>query len=257
MKVILTGRDQKFLETLSDYSLLSTGQIRELIFKNIHKSAAHRRLRKLRKKRIIERIARTDFGEWVWTLGEKGRAHFGVKKLKINRNSLTHDLLCNDVRIKLEELKIARHFKSSFNLREKVSEKTNPRDRTLDQIPDWICMMGFNSGKRLTSIEVELNYKGKRRMDKVFDTYWRKKEIEKIVYFVSTLSMGKKMLELVKEYKSLKGETWFMFVTIDDFLKFEMESNVYFLGGKIKLNKISPVLSPVYGEDRRIEKLGA
>ena len=256
MTLRFTPRDQRLLDTLSEFHLLSTSQITKLIFSNVHQSAIHRRLRKLEKSRLVERLARAESQEWVWCLGLEGRAKYGHKKVKVNKNSLGHDLKCNEVRIKLEQLGLARHFRASFMLREKVSTSISPRDRSLDQIPDWICSMSFNSGKRTTSIEVELNYKGKRRMQKVIETYSAKDEIEKIVYFVSSLSMGKKMLEIVKEYEYKKGKTWFMFITIADFLIYGLDSHVYFLGGKIRLKQTSPVLADVYGQDRRIQNKG-
>jgi len=256
LKIKITKRDQVLLDTLSEFHLLSTKQIRKLVFKNCHESAMFRRLRKLEKGKFIERITRSDQLSWVWSLGVIGREKYGMRKLKLNKNSLTHDLICNDIRIKLEELKVARLFKSSFEVREKLSSGVRPKDRPLDQIPDWICSMSFNSGVNVTSLEVELNYKGKRRMEKVIETYSDKSEIEKIIYFVPTLSMGKKMLEIVKDYEDYHGVTWFLFISIDDFLLHGMNSNVYFLKGKRTLKQISPVLSRVYGQDSKKQSLG-
>ena len=175
----------------------------------------------------------------VWTLGIKGRKRFGlVKKLKLNKNSLNHDLTCSDVRMKLEQLKIATLFRSAFKVREQLTSGISPEDRSLDQIPDWLCSFNFKSAKKITSIEIELNYKGKKRMEKIINTYAYKKEIERIIYFVPTLSMGKKMIQIANEYEFKRGKTWFMFLTLADFFKFNLDAWVYYQGGRLRLNQI-------------------
>ena len=54
--LIITDRDLNFLRTLSSYGILSTGQAHKLCFSSLPKNLMHRRLRKLRRKKIIKAL---------------------------------------------------------------------------------------------------------------------------------------------------------------------------------------------------------
>jgi len=204
-------------------------------------------LRKLEKEKLIERLTRDDRLRWVWSLGRKGRGIYGwSRKLRVNKNNLTHDLLTNDVRFKLEELKCAKRFESSFRIREKVSSNVSPRDRGLDQIPDWICAIDFNTNIKVCALEVELNYKGKRRMEKVFETYSYKESIDRIIYFVPNDSMVKKILDHANDHIEEKGSKWVLVINVFDLLNNGTESKVHYLGGKLSVKKVFSVHRSVH-----------
>ncbi|MEC7277972.1 MAG: hypothetical protein VXV96_16750 [Bdellovibrionota bacterium] len=124
----------------------------------------------------------------------------------VNRNSLIHDLRANELRILLEKLKLGKGFISGFYLRSKMSSGISPCSREKDTIPDWICAIKTRAGVKNVALECELNYKGKRRMEYVFDSYESKKSIHFVWYVVSKLSFRKKILDCFESRERTRGD---------------------------------------------------
>jgi hypothetical protein len=239
----LTLRDQKLLNGLLEYGLLSTKQIQRLYFSSgkdgkIDRRTVLRRLRKLAKLRWIVRHKTSSGGEIIWTLGLKGSkllaSDFYLKG--INRASLYHDLTVSDMRINLEHLKVCSHWKSSHLLRYRINLKKNPYLREPDSIPDWLFSMKLKSRPVTVAMEVELNFKGSRRQSKVFEMYSNKK-IDHIWYIVPNIRFGQKVLKVLREFGRNKS-TWVFFSTIDDIKSDPKMAKVFYLGGQTTLEKL-------------------
>ena len=221
MRVVLTVRDKDILEAILTFGLLTTKQIQRKFFKNVSIKTVQRRLRILEKGNWI----RSTYGvgsEYVWTLKEKGSRALGEDyTLKINRNCLYHDLMCNDIRLTLESMGVDGEWLSSHHLRYLASKEKNPYHRKTDSLPDWL----FCINDKTVAIEIELNLKGKRRMMETVEKYaYKKDDIHNIVYFVPTKRLGEKILKYYSSYRRFEG--WIRICVIDDFLKAPFKAKI-------------------------------
>lgn len=104
--MILQPRDNELLVSLKKFGVLSTPQILKLHFSNVAKTIALRRLRMLEASHFIRRAVSLDDGTNTWTVDYKGKTEMGLEeRLQFsNRNTIKHDVLVNDIRMKLEQL---------------------------------------------------------------------------------------------------------------------------------------------------------
>ncbi len=214
MRVVITERDKNILEAILTFGMLSTRQIQSKFFKDVSIKTVQRRLRILGSGNWI----RSTYGvgaENVWTLKEKGSRVLGEDYcLKINRNCLYHDLMCNDIRLTLEFMGVDGEWLSSHHLRYLASKEKNPYHRHTDSLPDWLFCMH----DKTVAMEIELNLKGKRRMQETVEKYaYKRDDVHNIIYFVPTKRLGEKILKYFSSYRHLEG--WIRVCVIDDFFK--------------------------------------
>ena len=112
-----TERDIFLLEQLESYGVLSTQQIRELIFKGINTRTVLRRLRLLKQRGLIFSSEGLPNGGLAWVLSKKSDSLFkhDIENKIINKNTLQHDVAVSSIRIQLERLKL--DFRSYFKER--------------------------------------------------------------------------------------------------------------------------------------------
>ena len=214
MRTILTRRDKDILEAILTFGMLSTRQIQRKFFQNTSIKTVQRRLRILKNANWIRSVYGVG-SEHVWTLKEKGSRALGEDYcLKINRNSLYHDLMCNEIRLTFEEMGADGEWLSSHHLRYLASKEKNPYQRKEDSLPDWL----FCPKAKTVALEIELHLKGKKRMMETVEKYAGKMDdVYSIIYFVPTKRLGEKILKYFASFKRVEG--WVMVCLIDDFLK--------------------------------------
>ena len=117
-----TERDLILLETLESYGVLSTQQIRELIFKGINTRTVLRRLRLLKQRGFIYSSEGLPNGALAWVLSKRSSGLFkhDLETKIINKNTLQHDVAVSSIRIQLERLKIAESWTSEHILKKEV-----------------------------------------------------------------------------------------------------------------------------------------
>lgn len=240
MKLIITRRDKELLEGLTEYFQLTTKQIRRLYFNNIKTETVLRRLRKLKDKGYLRRFIGGDIGDRIWTLGKKAERVMAqeIKLKAINRNSLGHDLMANELRIHLESEKIGKNYVSGFTLRHKASVEKNPYDRTKDTIPDWIFSIKTKQGVTVIALECEINYKGKHRMVNIFDKYFAKERIHYLWYVVPNEPFKKRILKCFEDVYHRKGKYYLWVSTFDEFFIGKNEISFCTIEGTHKLRNI-------------------
>ena len=203
---MLNNRDKSLVKLLSSFGFLTSEQIKKILFQEVDKRTMLRRLRKLKKKKILNRFESAKGGTVLWSLTPSAVSQIndGFVIKKINRNTLAHDLLVNDVRLKLEQRSIGKGWTSSHYFRFKMSESRKPEERREDTIPDWLVTI---DGK-MVALEVELNFKSKTRMRDIFRLYQNKKSISNLWYFVPSESIRKKILNCAEPYLKYRGRDW-------------------------------------------------
>jgi hypothetical protein len=208
----ITGRDKLLFKKLSEFGFLSTSQINRLVFEGVSKHTVLRRLRKLKRKKLIDFVSSYKSGEKIWSASNKTLRSFGIEPYmkSVNKNSLEHDLLCNEVRMNLERLNYGESWISSHVLKSRANLGKNPYDRGLDSIPDWLVNFNFSKGIRMSALEVELHFKGKRRTQKVFEVYAHRKSTSHIWYMVPNEAFAQKVIECAHSFYHDRSDHWVM-----------------------------------------------
>lgn len=117
--MIITKRDLELLKRLSAYGMLSTNQVRKIIFKSIAVTTVLRRSRILEDKKLIKRIEGLSTTEKLWALTEKGAETADVKLFKRHfaKGFLEHDYKLLSLRIALEDYGVARSWTPEHEIR--------------------------------------------------------------------------------------------------------------------------------------------
>lgn len=211
MKFTLTARDTKILSDLGSFGFLSSHQIHRRIFTSTDKRSMLRRLRTLVDQKILARFLSSKGSEVIWALhsayAKKMGMEFTIKT--INRYCLNHDLAVNDLRIDLEESGIGSNWKSGHYLRFKASQGTALSERLEDTIPDWLVTLNLKGVATVCAIELELNFKGKAKMESIFDLYAKKSKLGVLWYVVPTVDLKNKIQHAARFYLKWIGVSKF------------------------------------------------
>ncbi len=236
----ITGRDKLLFKKLSEFGFLSTSQINRLIFEGVSKHTVLRRLRKLKRKKFIDFVSSYKSGEKIWSASNKTLRSFGIEPYikSVNKNSLEHDLLCNEVRMNLESLNYGESWISSHVLKSRANLGKNPYDRGLDSIPDWLVNLNFKKGICMTALEVELHFKGKRRTEKVFEVYKERKSTHHIWYMVPNERFARKILECADSIYHDRGKHWVLVSLISEVQTDFKNARVFTGGDEFIVNNI-------------------
>lgn len=138
--VRLQPRDVRLFEALAKYGVLSTRQIQKLIFPDIQFTTMMRRLRLLEEDHFIKRgITLTD-QNLTWRLAWRGEQQAGVEipGSFSNRNTIDHDVLINDIRMKLESFNLAKRWRPDFELKSSAFKTERYKSAKERLVPDGI-----------------------------------------------------------------------------------------------------------------------
>src|SRR5665213_2146922 len=139
--MILQERDLKLLGLLIKFGVLSTPQIRALVFPAIAHATVMRRIRLLEEGHYVRRGVTLPDATNTWIIGTKGiqAAGFGHQYHFTNRNGIHHDVLLTDVRISLERLNLGKDWTPEFEMRAlRMRNEGHSRDPSL--IPDGLLI---------------------------------------------------------------------------------------------------------------------
>lgn len=232
----LTQRDNSLLTTLGDYEFLSTRQLLLLAFPKIRKTTALRRLRKLETERLIKRVHGLAGGEFVWCLSINGahRIHRDGCIDRINRNSLEHDVLLNDLRMAFERIKLVTGWRTEQSIRRAASNKKSESREDLN--PDAIASVRTANGVEAVAIELELFAKNSTRYRKTFRQYAYLKQLWAIWYLVPDIALGKR---LAKEWtKATEGRgPQFYFLLVPEVLSPDAPITLHGISGNRIIQK--------------------
>jgi hypothetical protein len=218
-RVVVTERDKNLFKSLNNYGFLSTKQVRKLFFNGVDKRTMLARLRALRKAKYLRFITGPELGQYVWYLSKAGSKLFDSEPVigSVNRNTLEHDLLVNELRFLLKDTGLFSNWTSSHRMRKYASDYFEDYDTSEPIVPDWISSLEFkDQGKKPIAIELELNYKGPKYMDRLFSKYVRQRSLSGVWYFVKDASVGKRVLEDYRKHYYQHGENWVWFSLISD-----------------------------------------
>ena len=223
-----TKRDLLLLETLESYGVLSTKQIRELIFKGINTRTVLRRLRLLKQRGFIYSSEGLPSGALAWTLSKRS-SRLDLETKVINKNSLQHDVAVSSIRIHLERLKIAESWTSEHILRKEVIKAHYEERRSslsyMDDpplIPDSLFITRHEGEMKAVALELELTLKSRERYKKIFSQYKEKEKIWFVWYVVLTRSAGEALSKLWAKY-AIWGNCLFAYSTLEELFKYDFK----------------------------------
>ena len=219
-----TERDLLLLEQLESYGVLSTQQIRELIFKGINTRTVLRRLRLLKQRGFIFSSEGLPNGGLAWILSKKSASLFkhDIETKIINKNTLQHDVAISSIRMQLERLKIAESWTSEHILKKEVAKSIYEEKRNslcyMDEpliVPDSLFITKHEEEMKAVALELELTLKSKVRYKKIFSQYRKKEKIWFVWYVVLNRSAGETLSELWDRY-AIWGDCQFAYSTLKE-----------------------------------------
>ena len=207
----VTNRDLLLLELLESYGVLSTRQIRQLIFKDINTRTVLRRLRILKQRGFIYSSEGLPNGSLAWVLSKKSALLFkhGIETKVINKNSLQHDVAVSSIRIQLERLNITKSWTAEHVLKKEIIRSCGGYEdfrryhAEFSLIPDSLFTAKDNKGEmKAIALELELCLKSKFRYERIFSKYKKKENIWFVWYVVLNKSVGEVLSKLWDKYVS-------------------------------------------------------
>ncbi len=242
---VLTERDKSLLNVLDDYGVLSTKQLKKLIFDNTNMRTVLRRLRILEKEaKVITRTSGLSGGGLAWLLTAKGikLVDASYNQSAVNKNTLDHDVFVNDIRIHLESYGIGKGWKSGHVLKRKMLVNKSPSEGEKDVVPDGFFAVHTKTGLKVVAMELERYAKAKSRYRLVFSKYARK-NINFIWYIVPNEKFGLHLSELWKPYSNCNKNQILFWSYIDEVMSdpneiaFRTKEKVFLLKDIFQLSK--------------------
>jgi hypothetical protein len=239
MNVSLTLRDRALLSKLSSYGVLSSRQMESLLFPGICSSTALRRLRKLKRAGLIERVTGLPCGEHAWHVTRAGAATVGDSDsiATVSKNTLEHAVRLSDTRMTLENHQAAHGWIPEHELKRQWGIQEKRKNHEFTVVPDGMFAAIVRGESRIISLELELHAKGRRMYRKLFDQYPRHVPIWKVWYVVSDPKIAKVVLEIWKEVCDRGQEDWIVWSKLSDMQTNLSEARVYSLLGSLPISK--------------------
>ncbi|WP_220128783.1 replication-relaxation family protein [Bdellovibrio sp. KM01] len=248
------------MESLKKYGVLSTPQVIRLHFQSIAKTTALRRLRALAHGTFIRRSVPLDEGTSTWTLGLKGKRLLAVEESMqfSNRNTIYHDVLLNDVRMKFESMGLGSDWTPEYHLKSHAFKNYKYRHAKEQLIPDGLLVEPIKGKDIKMAIELELTRKSELRYKNIFHEY-RSINLDHVWYFVKSIRDKEAISKIAKSCFNFDLKM-LLFSTISDFLKDEIPQ-IYFADKQepMPLTRIqfdhSMIYSPAHSSDHGVSRL--
>jgi DNA-binding MarR family transcriptional regulator len=231
--MVTTERDIDLFKKLSNYSMLSTKQIKNLCFGGIAKTTVLRRLRRLEKEKYIQRLRGLESQEVLWYLLDRGAdiAEVHLSKRNWSKNLLEHDFKLIGLRLLLESQGLAHSWIPEHEIKRSIFKNNDFRSAKEKLIPDGFMGIEVNGIKQTLAIELELTLKNKDKLRKVIGRY-KEKELHGVWY----ISPSKSILNSINhQWKNTwcmnKNPPMIYLSLLDDLMKNPLEAKVYGNGG--------------------------
>ncbi|MBI2522273.1 MAG: replication-relaxation family protein [Bdellovibrio sp.] len=203
----ITQRDRKLFSHLSNYGMLTTKHVNEIIFGGIAITTVLRRLRILEEEKYLKRLVGLESQDILWTMTDKAALLGEGEQFKRywNKNLLEHDFKLLNLRLALEKQGIAKSWIPEHKIRYLVFKKHGIEAAQKMLVPDGLMVTEVQTHKVSVAVELELSLKNKDRLEKNFSRYLEKKDLAYIWYICQgplILNCVHKAWNAVKGYKS-------------------------------------------------------
>ncbi len=184
-------RDRKILESIQDHRALLSGHIHKYFFKDVHESAARRRMKKLELAGLISRDYPMLYrGQTIIRLTRAGEAYVNANRApdlaitkRFDPTTIEHDSIVASCRFRLQEL-----WDGTWIPEAALKKEDFPR------IPDGVLV--FPNGYQ-AAVEVENTPKGPARFHKIQER-WRSIKVRLVLYVATNPEMMKSVTSYLK-----------------------------------------------------------
>ena len=216
----VTKRDLELFKKLSQYGMLSTGQIAKILFEGVAITTILRRLRLLEDSRYVQRVATLPSHEILWSVAEKGaiEGEVDLPKRHWSKNLLEHDYKLLSLRLLLEGSGVARSWTPEHEIRSLIFKKYGFRGMKDRVIPDALMGAKVNGQMKSIAIELELTLKNETKLKKVLRHYREASDLYAVWYIVSKKSMMNQIHKIWNYYSFLSRGTKIFYSTLDELI---------------------------------------
>ena len=242
----LTARDKKLFELLNRYHVLSSRQVKTLVFANLANTNVFRRLRLLESKGLILRSDGLPLGESVWILRSKGAANLVTEwhPYSINKNTLYHDVTLTELRLALESVGLGKSWKSEQTLKRETFDHRLRDDEDRKNIPDGLLPVPIGDVFSVWAVELELSPKTKPRYAEIFRRYKLTSALRRIWYIVPSHEMGKLLLRCWQESRWDSVGPVLSYSLLSDVIENPFETVLISDKGSTRLSEITKLVEP-------------
>lgn len=202
----LQQRDIQILKFVYACRVASYSQILSRHFKNCHRTAAYRRIRRLRNENLLnlettvsnhKPIAYFSITEKAWDL-ICDEWPFTVDTPYFKSDSPAHDLHVNEILFRFERLKSFRSFISENLLQSSSTLKSDIKFRDLARLhaDGALVLKGPDQKTYVYGIELEISKKAPERYQEKLQSYYRADGIDGVIYITSTQEIQSTLAKL-------------------------------------------------------------
>ena len=202
---MITARDMELFKRLSEYGMLSSNQVRKLVFNSIALTTVLRRLRLLEAGFYVKSIRGLETQNVLWVLQDRGAklAEVEVPKRHWSKNILPHDYKLLSLRLALEASGISHAWDPEHLIRSNVFKKNGFKAAKEKLIPDGLMSIEINGYRHSVAIELELERKSIKRYGEVFRRYSGKPNLFAIWYLAPRKDIWNTVYRCWRHYKTL------------------------------------------------------
>lgn len=202
---MITARDMDLFKKLSEYGMLSSHQVRKLVFNSIALTTVLRRLRLLETGSYVKSIRGLESQDVLWVLQDRGAklAEVEVPKRHWSKNMLPHDFKLLSLRLALEDSGISHAWEPEHLIRSNVFKKNGFKAAKEKLIPDGLMSIEVNGYRQSVAIELELERKSIKRYGEVFRRYSGKPNLFAIWYVAPRKDIWNTVYRCWRHYKTL------------------------------------------------------
>lgn len=225
---MITKRDIALFKMLSNYGMLSTRQVGQLVFSSIATTTVCRRLRLLEAGSYVKRIRGLESQDHMWLLEARGArlAEVEVPKKRWSKNMLPHDFKLLSLRLALEASGVAHDWTPEHAIRSNVFKVFGFRAAKEKQIPDGLMGIEINGYRQSVSVELELERKSIKRYGEVFRRYSGKPDLHAIWYLAADNGTANLVYKIWWKTKSLYGVPKLYVSFLDEVMKDPLEARL-------------------------------
>ncbi len=126
----------------------------------------------------------------------------------MNRNTIGHDVLLNDVRMLFESLNLGHDWTPEWVMKSRAMR--NDRHRQSERvIPDGLMIEPMNGKSTVFAVELERTRKSQQRYDKVLYQYSLRDTVDVIWYITKDLAIADAIIDAGRERRFPMDRLWF------------------------------------------------
>ncbi len=189
--MVITDRDLDLFRKLSDYGILSTKLVGNLVFNSIATTTVLRRLRCLEERFYLKRILGPESQETLWMLTEKAAdlAEVFMPKRHWSKSMLEHDFKLLNLRLAMEGCGISHSWMPEHEIRSSVFRKNGIRGIKDKLIPDGLMGVEVDGKSLSVAVELELTLKNKDKLKQIVRKYQDTGGLYAVWYIAPTASI--------------------------------------------------------------------